>query len=175
VCFTRDVQPIIDAGCAKSGCHDDVTAADGITLITYEQMHEYSADIVRVMKRGTMPPPLWVKLDSTTIATIERWVNEGAKNTSCGSKPPDTMNVTYTRQIEPMIDLYCIGCHAVQESGSGPLLRTYEEVKTEVRYGTLLPVISGEPGYPKMPPGRTSMTSNDVAVFEAWVRQGMKE
>lgn len=171
----RDVQPVIDAGCAKSGCHDDVTAADDITLITYEQIHEYRSDIVRVASHGTMPPPLWARLSSDTIAMLQRWIDEGAQNSSCEAKPPDTTAVTYSADIKRMIDLYCIGCHAVQESGSGPLLRTYEEVKTEVRYGTLLPVISGEPGYPKMPPGRTSMTSNDVAVFEAWVRQGMKE
>jgi mono/diheme cytochrome c family protein len=175
VCFTQEVQLLIDAGCAKSGCHDDVTAADDITLITYEEIYEYRADIIRVTSNGSMPPPLWAHFSADTIALIQRWIDEGAKNTTCAPKPPDTTAVTYNNDIKRIIDLYCIGCHAVQESGSGPLLRTYEEVKTEVIYGTLLPVISGEPGYPRMPPGRTSMTENDIATFEAWVNQGMKE
>jgi hypothetical protein len=33
--YTADIKPILDASCAKSGCHDAITAQNGVNLSTY--------------------------------------------------------------------------------------------------------------------------------------------
>ena len=33
--YTADIKPILDASCAKSGCHDAITMQNGVNLSTY--------------------------------------------------------------------------------------------------------------------------------------------
>ncbi len=43
---------------------------------------------------------------------IIKWINEGAKNNSCSNLNCDTVNtVTYSAQVDPIIQLYCVKCH----------------------------------------------------------------
>lgn len=38
--FNRDLLPILTSSCARSGCHDQATQADGVLLISYESVME---------------------------------------------------------------------------------------------------------------------------------------
>lgn len=171
VCFTRDVQPVIDAGCAKSGCHDNTTKAAGIALISYPDIAsaEKIAEIItKPQPEGGMPPAPWVRLSDEHITAISAWTDQGRKNTTCDSLPlPDSSSITYTKHIVPIINLYCIGCH-LQRGAGGPALTTYEDVRDEIENGNLISTIRRKPGYVPMPAGRTRMTSRDVRIIEMW-------
>lgn len=171
ICFTRDVQPVIDAGCAKSGCHDSTTKSAGIALVTYSDIASVEAIagiITKPQLEGGMPPAPWVKLSDEQIAAITKWVDQGSNNTTCDSLPlPDSSSITYSKHIVPIMNLYCIGCH-VQQGAWGPKLGTYEDVREEIENGNLLSNIQRKPGYVPMPAGRTRMSSRDIRIVEMW-------
>lgn len=178
VCFTTQVQPVIDAGCAKSGCHDEADP-DGDVLLRPGMVVPGDPAQSRLIKLLTssdltvrMPPPPWPAFDSQTIATITQWIDQGASVSACTS-PLDTTTVTYTSSIKRIVDLYCVGCHIKQVSGSGPILTTHARVKDEIINGHFMQTIEHIDGYVPMPPGRTRVTEREVQLLKTWVRRGM--
>jgi len=85
VTFTRDVAPIVFNHC--SICHRPGESAP-FDLLTYDDVADRAEQIVDVVDRGFMPP--WLpdaghgdfvdnrRLSETQIATLTRWVEEGA-------------------------------------------------------------------------------------------------
>lgn len=163
VCFTTLVQPVIDAGCAKSGCHD------GEDLLSKPNLLDV---ITSTDPSVRMPPPPWPAFDSTTISTITRWIEQGASTNAC-TTPLDTTLVTYTHNIKNIVDLYCVGCHIKQVSGSGPILTTHARVKDEIINGHFMQTVEHIDGYVPMPPGRTRVSEREVQLLKTWVRRGM--
>lgn len=85
VTYARDVKPILDRSC--TGCH----SADNIgpfPLTTYDEVFEVRELVKAAVETGTMPP--WLagpgcddyeydpRLSEEEIATIARWIDEGA-------------------------------------------------------------------------------------------------
>lgn len=76
VSFKNTVKPIIDAGCATSGCH--VAGTGRVDFTTYEGVKSAAAGVKTKINNGSMP-----KTGSITDAqktSIITWVDEGAKN-----------------------------------------------------------------------------------------------
>jgi hypothetical protein len=111
-------------------------------------------------------------MDSQTISNITQWIGQGAPVSAC-TTPIDTTIVTYTSHIKRIVDLYCVGCHIKQVSGSGPILTTHARVKDEIINGHFMQTIEHETGYVPMPPGRTRVSERDVLVLKTWVKRGM--
>ncbi len=78
--FAEDIQPIIDANCAISGCHP---AGSSRAMDTYEAVRDYALDgslVTRINLPASNPqsmPPTG-PLDDCTIEKITAWVNDGA-------------------------------------------------------------------------------------------------
>ena len=122
--YHKDVRPILEANCTS--CHADGDIAP-FALDTYAQVSALKESIRRVVVDRTMPPylpapgcneyvePKW--LSDEEIATIEAWVDEGAKEGDPADYVPPTtdtqgltlgrvdlelsMPVEYTPQREP--------------------------------------------------------------------------
>lgn len=178
VCFTTQVQPVIDAGCAKSGCHDG-DDPDGHVLLRPGMVVPGDPSQSRLIKLLTstdltvrMPPPPWPAFDSQTINTISQWIDQGASTYACTS-PVDTTVVTYAVNIKRIIDVYCVGCHIKQVSGSGPILTTHARVKDEIINGHFMQTVEHLDGYVPMPPGRTRVSEREVELLKTWVRRAM--
>ena len=93
------------------------------------------------------------------------------------STPP--ANVTFTRDIAPIVYHYCAACHRPGEAGPFPLL-TYQDVKkhgqqivavTQTRF---MPPWLPEPGELKFADERR-LSDQQIATIRAWVDQGMLE
>ncbi|MFY7998421.1 MAG: c-type cytochrome domain-containing protein [Candidatus Kapaibacteriota bacterium] len=94
VCFTKDVLPIFQTNCAKSGCHDTQTKQDGYDLSTYSGImrgvvannpSRSSMYTITATSLGSrrMPPPPQTALTDAQRDIISRWINSGAQNTTC--------------------------------------------------------------------------------------------
>ena len=108
ICFERDVQPILTANCALSGCHAGTTPQQGESLVdglAYQNIVNVASHEVPGMKRvlpfqpdssymvhkiqgvqasvggsgGQMPLGL-TPLTAQQIAIIRAWITAGAKN-----------------------------------------------------------------------------------------------
>ncbi|MCE7933515.1 MAG: hypothetical protein DYG96_02860 [Chlorobi bacterium CHB2] len=188
ICFQRDMLPIFQSSCAISGCHA-APGQDGYVFSSYETImrkgvvagNPFASEIFekitedRLDKR--MPPLPRSPLPPDQIELIRRWIAEGAKNTSCDAPTSncDTLNMTYTRNIKPILQTYCVGCHSGPSPSAGQRLDNFSDVRAAGVGGRLYGVVSHSAGYPKMPYNGNKLDSCRIATIKAWVNQGAKE
>lgn len=189
VCFTRDVLPILQSSCAISGCHDSRTRAEGLDLSTYETIFNWRDDDDRVIVPGNpyrskiyqvlietdddrMPPPPMQPLPSSQIWTIRRWIEQGARKTTCDNgagSPCDTTNVSYAK-VEPIVQQNCVSCHSGPSAAGRIDLTTYQSVtnngarivESVMQTGSAVP----------MPPGR-KLDDCSIRIIRQWYQKGM--
>lgn len=188
VCFQRDVLPIFQSSCALSGCHA-APGQDGYIFSSYETIMRkgvvagdpYRSEIFekitedRLDKR--MPPSPRNPLTTGQIELIRRWIAEGAKNTTCSNPTGncDTLNMTYTLNIKPILQTYCLGCHSGPNPSAAQRLDNFTDVRNAGLSGKLYGVVSHLPGYPNMPYNGNKLDDCRIATIKAWVSQGAKE
>lgn len=96
VYFERDIMPLLNSSCAKSGCHDAETAMDGVILNNYANVmstgdvrpgNPNGSDLYEVITendaRKRMPPPPLPPLSNEQIALVQKWILQGAQNLTC--------------------------------------------------------------------------------------------
>lgn len=183
VYFSRDVLPVVLSSCAISGCHDDVTHAEGLRLLDYER-------IVRIVRAGKpensalyevlvedraskrMPPPPRAALTADQISVIRTWIEQGALNLECTeTNACDTTNVSYAGFIQPLINANCAGCHGSINPGAGIQLLNYSQVQNAVNSGRLFGAVAGLQGYVAMPQGG-HLDACSIDRIQAWINAG---
>jgi len=95
VTFNRDVAPIVFAECAA--CHRPGEAGP-FPLLTYDDVRRRASQVADVTRRRVMPP--WLpaaghgeflgdrRLSDEQVATIGRWVEQGAPEGAAADMPP---------------------------------------------------------------------------------------
>ena len=184
ICFERDVLPIFQSNCAKSGCHDEHSHKGGYTLDNYNN----------IVKKGITPgnpaaSKIWESismrtydddfmpigapaLNTSQLDVIKRWISAGAVDSgACNFTPCDTANFTYSGAIAPMMQLYCTGCHS-SPSALGGSLMDYNSVKLAAVNGRLIGDIAHTTGYNAMPKGGTTLDDCQVTQVKKWVAAG---
>lgn len=186
ICFESDVLPIFQSNCAKSGCHDAVTHEDGYNLTSYSNIVKKGIvpgnpaaskiyESITEKKGDDFMPKGGPALSASQITTIKAWIAAGAaEGGTCNTGLCDSSNVTYTGVIAPIIQTYCLGCHASSSSPQGSLT-TYAYVKEATINGNLINAVSHTPGYSAMPQGGTKLDACKIALFKKWVTNGTPE
>ncbi|HEY4108847.1 hypothetical protein [Puia sp.] len=90
--------------------------------------------------------------------------------------PCDTLNVSYSQQIVPILQSICYNCHGQgNTAGSGGInLSTYTALKVYADNGYLVGNVTHAPGYVGMPYGLPKLPDCEIFTFVAWVNQGAK-
>jgi mono/diheme cytochrome c family protein len=91
-----------------------------------------------------------------------------------GSTTCDTTNVSYSKQIVPILQNNCYACHGSgNTAGSGGIdLSTYTALKGWANNGYLVGNVTHASGYVGMPYGLPKLPSCEVNTIVAWVNQG---
>lgn len=76
--FAATVQPIIQANCQLSGCHDGASTNGPGPLTTYERIKNASANIRKAVVARTMPKGS--TLSAEQIKSITCWIDSGSPN-----------------------------------------------------------------------------------------------
>ena len=169
VCFNTQIYPLIMSNCGMSGCHDATTKAKGLDVTTYSKIAYYSNQIYSSVSANRMPKGL-PYFTTAQKALFQKWMNEGKQNTICVNNC-DTLSVTYTKSIAPVLQNYCLGCHNTTNaisSGGGILLDNYQNVKTQAISGHLLCSLDWSSTCSKMPKGNTPLSFCDIRKFIIW-------
>jgi len=98
-------------------------------------------------------------------------------------KPADPAPVSYYRQVRPILQRACTGCHQPAKAGGKLLLTNYELSLKGGEQGALwtagkpdesllIDVITGEP--PSMPQNAPPLTPEQVALLKRWIAEGAK-
>jgi hypothetical protein len=184
VYFEQLVLPLLQSGCAMSGCHDAATHKEGIMLDTYAHImstggikvtNPANSKIYRAMVddgEDRMPPPPAAAFTSDQLAIISKWISQGALDNSCLESGCDTTNVTYTAKIKPIITNYCLGCHNGSNPGGGIGLALYSDVKAIADNGKLIGTIDHLSGYSWMPKNGNKLTDCQVNMVKIWINHG---
>jgi hypothetical protein len=88
----------------------------------------------------------------------------------------DTTNVSYSKDIEPIIRNNCYRCHGNGNSevfGKGNNLEGYDSLK--IYSGLLVGSIKHSPGFIAMPKGVAKLSNCDIGKIEKWVNEGVPD
>jgi len=88
-------------------------------------------------------------------------------NSSC-----DTINVSFSETINPIIETYCINCHKGSTAGGNIDLSGYPNVKVQADNGFLVGTIKHQTGYSPMPKGGNKLSDCKINQIEVWIKNG---
>ncbi|MEQ8908533.1 MAG: hypothetical protein RIC95_05045 [Vicingaceae bacterium] len=180
--FQVDVLPILSSNCAFSGCHGNGSSSDGVELSNYINVistadvragNPNGSDLYEVItetdlaKRMPLGSPA---LPPEDIATIRKWIEQGALNNTCDNC--DTTNVTFSLNVKPIIDANCKGCHNGSNPQTNVLLTNYSEIESRASLGELVGAIKHESGYVAMPLNQAKLDQCLISQIEIWVNDG---
>ncbi|HET9824860.1 MAG TPA: hypothetical protein VFP87_05970 [Chitinophagaceae bacterium] len=180
VYFQQQVLPVLVSNCAQSGCHDAVSRREGVILVSYNYTmstggispgNPGQTKIWESIRSGEMPPWGHAPLSQTQKDLIYNWILQGAENLVCENACGDTVNVTYSLSVKPIITNKCVGCHSGSTPQGGIDLSTYTNVKTQVTNGNLWASVSHVTGFTPMPVGGTLSTC-ELTQIQKWINQG---
>jgi hypothetical protein len=115
------------------------------------------------------------QLPAAQLSIIQQWMQQGCQNTTCSHQCGcDSTNVTYSQNISPVIQTYCLGCHQTGSAQGGVDLTGYANVLAQVNNGKLMKTIKFEtgPGIVGMPYNASKLNDCTIAKFQAWVNAG---
>jgi uncharacterized membrane protein len=183
VYFDNTILPLFISNCAKSGCHDAASAQDGIILNSYsniintgdiEPFNTNAGDIVEKITESDpddrMPPPPIAPLTQPQINSIVQWINQGAQNNHCDQC--DTLNVTYSGKIKPILDGKCTGCHSGSSPSGGISLSAYNGVQAVALNGRLFGAVNHSAGFVPMPQGGNKLPQCEIDAIRIWTDAG---
>jgi hypothetical protein len=87
----------------------------------------------------------------------------------------DTTNVTYTGSVVPILQSYCLSCHANSTAasfGGNIKLEDYADVKVQADNHKLLGSVQHENGYSPMPMNSSQLEPCKISVIRIWVNAG---
>lgn len=173
VCFGEQVLPILASNCAKSGCHNDTAAQQGIILDSYAHvMSTVSPQLLlqAIQDPGPlgMPPVGEQKLSAAQLQLITRWVNEGMKDGVDCQGPCDSSNVTFSGTVLPILQNSCIGCH----NNTVPVFTGYTGVRAIALDGKLICAINHRNGCAAMPLNAPKLSECKIRLISKWVYAG---
>lgn len=84
----------------------------------------------------------------------------------------DTVQVTYSGTIAPIIELNCFACHEGDQSLSGIPLNGYDPLKAMVDAGKLIGALRHLDGFSPMPQNASALPECELLKIEKWIDDG---
>jgi len=86
----------------------------------------------------------------------------------------DTVNVTYTLSVVPILDYHCYSCHsnATSSSGGNIKLEDYTDLMVQVNNGNLLGAVKQSSGFIPMPKDAPKIEDCKITVIQKWIDAG---
>lgn len=183
VYFQNEILPLFLSNCTSSGCHNAIDAEDGIVLVDYASIIRYGginheqpmeSDIYEVLSddEERMPPPPAPEFTSLQKSNVLKWIQQGALNNQCTQLECDTLNVSYSSNIVPIMQLHCYGCHNEIDQYAGINLKDFHTVLTLVESGKLMGTINHESGFSAMPKNADKLSDCEISKLNAWINNG---
>jgi|GEM_PF-135986 len=181
-CYERDIQPLLVASCAFSGCHDKNTHAEGYNFSDYTNTLKavkpnnpggsvLYEKITVTESEDRMPPPPYQALTSAQKDSIYNWISYGALNEVCETGCDTLTPVTFSGFVWPVIYQSCRSCHSGSNPSKGIRLTSWAEVNAIAVNGKLKGVITASSPYPLMPPGG-SLSECTIKKINLWINAG---
>lgn len=184
--FEQQVLPLLISNCAVPGCHNQPTDDnDDIEITSYATL--MASDIIRL--NDPLDSDLWEAINETDPADvmpqppqnpltaeqkeiIRQWLLQGAQNNSCVPTTCDTLNVTYSGTIAPLVAQRCGGCHGGGSPQGGLDFGTWDDLHLVADDGRLAAAIQHLDGAVAMPPSGNMLPDCRIQQFLIWIADG---
>ncbi len=173
ICLSRDILPIFNSNCAQAGCHDATTHRDGVVTTTYDLVmkgiragNPNTSSFYRQINQKTMPQFPYLPIPDSLKNRIAAWITAGAKNNACADLPCDTTNIDYLRDIKPILQVNCVGCHQSSLAGGGVHLDNDEN--NDLLKETIYATVAHLEGAKAMPVNIAALSKCQVAKIRNW-------
>ncbi len=186
VYFKQKILPLIVSNCAMSGCHDAISKKDGVVLTDYTNIikevntkNPTSSELyTSLLETGEdrMPPPPMAGFSKENIAMVLTWIKQGAKNNSCEASGTAciTTNMSYAKDLVPILQASCTGCHSGTKPQGAIDLTTYANVYKYALNGKLYGSVAHLAGFIAMPSANVSISSCEISKIKSWIDSGSK-
>lgn len=84
----------------------------------------------------------------------------------------DTLNVTYSAKIAPVMSGSCNACHSTAIASGGVITDNHAALKTIADNGRLMGAITHATGFSPMPKGGNKLSDCVITQMGIWVNQG---
>lgn len=123
-----------------------------------------------------MPPPPMAGFSNENIAMVLTWIKQGAKNNSCEASGTAciTTNMSYAKDITPILQASCTGCHSGTKPQGAIDLTTYANVSKYALNGKLYGSVAHLTGYIAMPSASVSISSCEISKIKSRIDSGSK-
>jgi len=169
ISFISTVEPVLQNNCY--GCHSNITPNGRIDLTDFNVLASLVVNgrLSGVINReaGFSPMPPGFALDSCTVKQIDSWIADTASTiiSSC-----DTLNVTYTANVYPILQANCNSCHSGASPAGGLDFTNYNQLALVAQNGALMGSIQHSEGYSPMPQNADKLDDCSIAQIGIWVR-----
>lgn len=181
VCFNTEILPLYVSYCGSAGCHDVTSHREGVITTDYAHImngirpkNAANSNYYTIIGNG-MPPKSSPQLTSTHLASIKKWIDQGALNTNC-TNVCDTTVFTYAGAIKTILSTNCGGCHGVSPGSANVYLGDYASTKAYVsanksiflnaiNYATTIAASK------RMPPSG-KMVNCKIVQIQKWINNG---
>ncbi len=185
VYFQNSVLPLLVSNCATSGCHNAQSHQEGVILTDYASIiqtgevkpgNPNNSKLYKVLFGGDkrediMPPPPAAPFDAAQKKIIYDWISQGALNNSC-SGGCDTLNVTFSGTVWPLMQTWCTGCHTGSNAGGNIHIENYNDVVAIANNGKLMGTITHTSGFSAMPKNADKLSDCQIAEIRIWIEDG---
>jgi hypothetical protein len=123
-------------------------------------------------------------LIAAAVLTLTALVSSGSLARAADDKPGQTGPVSFYRQVRPILQRNCTGCHQPAKAGGKLVLTSYSATKAGGEQGLgfeagkpdeslLVEFISGDK--PSMPKNAPPLPKEQVALISRWISEGAKD
>jgi len=100
----------------------------------------------------------------------EQLLYPGSMNAPCTDT---TTNVSYSKNVVPLLQSQCYGCHSSGFPSGNITLGSYTADKAIAQSGKLYGSITYASGYSPMPKGSSRMSSCQASLIKKWIDNGL--
>ncbi|MFM1930059.1 MAG: hypothetical protein RL387_1387 [Bacteroidota bacterium] len=181
VCFNSEVLPLYINYCGSAGCHNEASHRDGVITTNYGYImngiraKDPNRSEYYTIIGGEMPPKSSPQMTAANKATILKWINQGALNTSC-INTCDTTKFGYVNAVQTIIADNCGGCHGTKPGTANVYLGDYAGAKAYITANKTLFINSinhsaSLPAAQRMPPS-AKMIDCKILQIQKWIDSG---
>ncbi len=87
-------------------------------------------------------------------------------------QPCEFTTISFTTDIVPILDQYCVSCHRPADQQGGINLVGYQQAVKYAKDGSLYGSANHAAGYVPMPVGTRKIPSCDIQKLKAWIDSG---
>lgn len=169
ISFWPTVDSVLNNNCY--GCHSSITPNGGIDLTDFNVLaalvvNGKLSDVIN-RESGYSPMPPGFALDDCTVKKIDLWI---ADTTATIIGSCDTLNVTYTGTVYPILQANCNSCHSGASPAGNLDFTNYEQLAFVAQNEALMGGIQHLEGFSPMPQNSPKLDDCSIAQIGIWIR-----